>query len=283
MSKSKILILGSSGFIGSRLMTKFNAVLVDFEIVGWSSEKDITKPAIINEIVELKPDYIVIAAGKTFVPDSWNDPLAFFSVNTHGVTNVADAARICSAKIVYLSTFVYGAPYELPISEKNPIEPFNPYASSKYLAEKILQDYGRHFGVETNVLRVFNVYGRGQRSDFLVPMLIQQFKSSDKIQVKDLSPKRDYVNVDDLVDAILAAVKKFEGFQIFNVAGGKSYSVQEVIDLIFKAGGRTLKVQSENTVRLNEVNDTLADISKIKRDLNWEPKISMEDGLRDLL
>lgn len=283
MKNERVLILGATGFIGKKLTAKLETDYDDLELIKWGSEYDIADEKIVTAIVNEKPSIIVIAAGKSFVPDSWNKPLEFFKTNTSGTTNVADAARISGAKIVFLSTFVYGEPYRLPIKEKNAVRPFNPYASSKFLAEQTLKDYYRFFGVQTNVLRVFNVYGGGQRNDFLIPMLIEQYKTKAAIHVKDLKPKRDYIHVDDLVDAIIAAMKTFKGFEAYNAASGKSYSVEEVIGLVCKAGGKMVPITSENQTRTNEVMDTLADISKIASELNWAPQIEFEAGIRDLV
>ncbi|MBK8928062.1 MAG: SDR family oxidoreductase [Crocinitomicaceae bacterium] len=172
------------------------------------SEFDIREHKIISSITHVNPSIIIIAAGKSFVPDSWKYPNDFYSINTLGTINVAEAARISGAKIIFLSTFVYGAPYSLLISETGSAQPFNPYASSKFLAELSLKNYFDFFGVASSVLRVFNVYGEGQKDDFLIPTIISQYKNGGSIHVKDLSPKRDYIHVDDLTDAIVVASKK---------------------------------------------------------------------------
>ena len=279
----RYLLLGASGFIGKALVSRLKKDVENSELISWTGEHDISDVSIIEEITRLSPDVIIIAAGKSFVPESWTSPLEFYRVNLQGTLHIAEAARVTKAKIVFLSTFVYGEPYRLPIKETNSVKPFNPYASSKFIAEQVLKDYSRHFNVQVNVLRVFNVYGTGQRSDFLIPMLIEQYLTKGSITVKDLKPKRDYVHIDDLVSAIISATLSFDGFQVYNVASGKSYSVQEVIDIICTAGGKTAAVVNENISRTNEVMDTCADISKIKAKLNWEPGISFETGIRKLL
>lgn len=283
MSNSKILIIGATGFIGKKLVDKMAVDLPQHQLVCWSGAHDISSAAVIGKIVAEKPEIIIMAAGKSYVPESWVNPWEFYHINTTGTINVAEAARVCKARIIFLSTFVYGEPYRLPIKETNAVRPFNPYASSKFAAEQILKDFSRHFGVDVNILRVFNVYGKGQRPEFLIPTLIQQYHTSDVIRVKDLNPKRDYVHVDDLIDALIASTQHFNGFQVYNVAGGESFSVSDIIQILFKAGGRELPVESEGVVRANEVNDTVADISKIKKDLNWSPKIKFEQGIAGLL
>ncbi|MBK6953222.1 MAG: NAD(P)-dependent oxidoreductase [Crocinitomicaceae bacterium] len=283
MKNERILILGATGFIGKKLISKLENDHTDLGLIKWNSESDIADEKIVAAIVNEKPSIILVAAGKSFVPDSWKQPLDFFRINTVGTLNIAEAARLCGAKIVFLSTFVYGEPYRLPIKEKNAVRPFNPYASSKFLAEQTLKDYYRFFGVQSNVLRVFNVYGQGQRNDFLIPTLIEQYKTKAAIHVKDLKPKRDYIHIDDLVDAIIASMKKFQGFEVYNAASGNSYSVEEVIGFVCKAGGKMVPVSSDEQTRTNEVMDTKADISKIASELNWVPQIEFEAGIRELV
>jgi len=282
-NNSGILLLGANGFIGKRLVQKLRENFPDAILTCWSGEHDIRNNSIIDEIVSLNPEIIIVASGRSFVPDSWSSPGDFYITNTTGAIHIAEAARISKARIIFLSTFVYGEPYVLPIKETNSIQPFNPYASSKYLAEQVFKDYSGFFGIEINVLRLFNVYGKGQREDFLVPMLINQYQTGDQILVRDLNPKRDYVHVDDVLSAILASLKHFNKFQIYNVAGGKSYSVKEVIDVIFNIGGKSKPVINEKQSRPNEVADTLADISKIKNELGWEPTVSLKKGISEML
>lgn len=282
MKNERILILGATGFVGKKLIPKLAEIYGDEALIKWGSDFDIREDKIIASITHENPSIIIHAAGKSFVPDSWKYPNDFYTINTLGTINVAEAARISGAKIIFLSTFVYGAPYSLPISETDSAQPFNPYASSKFLAEQLLKNYFEFFGVESNVLRVFNVYGDGQQDDFLIPTIISQYKNFGSIHVKDIKPKRDYIHVDDLTDAIVAASKKINGFSVYNVASGESHSVADIIEYVHQAGGKEVPVISDNLSRENEVMDTRADISKIMNELNWIPKIKIREGIKRL-
>lgn len=283
MKSRRILIMGSTGFIGLSLKRALSASGIENEIISVGSDLDITTREAVDKIISYKPEIIIHCAGKSFVPDSWENPLEFYSVNTLGTLHVAESARKLNAKIIYLSTFVYGEPYIIPITESNSTATFNPYASSKFTGEILLNDYARLFGIHVNILRVFNVYGPGQRPEFLIPTLIRQYRSGKEFRVKDLTPKRDYIYLDDLISAVIAATNTFDGFQVYNVASGISYSVGEVISMIQQAGGREIPVYSEEVRRGNEVLDTRADIEKIKRELSWSPRISFPEGIKNLL
>lgn len=283
MKNKRILILGSSGFIGRALVREMLSKNDGEILVPSSQELNLVEADAHHKIVAMNPDIIILAAGKSFVPDSWVDPRSFFEQNISSTVCVAEAARLLKAKVIYLSTFVYGPPYRLPISELNPVSPFNPYAASKLAGERVLQDYSTLFGVESNILRLFNVYGPGQRTDFLIPTLIQQVVKGEEIRVKDLLPKRDYVHLYDVISAIAAATHSFNGCRIYNVASGVSYSVSDLIQLLVDISGKKIPVYSEQVSRPNEVMDTMADIRKIHKDLGWSPVIEFKQGLTQLL
>src|SRR5207249_744087 len=117
----------------------------------------------------------------------------------------------------FLSSYLYGNPSSLPIPETAPLVATNPYALSKRLAEEACRFYADSFGTSITVLRLFNVYGKGQHKSFLIPTILEQVKCSEQIGVKDLTPKRDYVHINDVVGAILKAAEPRKGLNIFNI------------------------------------------------------------------
>ncbi|MBN4073069.1 GDP-mannose 4,6-dehydratase, partial [Crocinitomix catalasitica] len=171
----------------------------------------------------------------------------------------------------------------VPITEDFSLGPLNPYAGSKLIAENILDYYWRHFKVESNIFRFFNVYGIGQAENFLIPEIVRQFLSGTVVKVRDTEPKRDYVHVKDVVNAMILGIDKFQGFNQYNVGSGKSYSVKEVLDLLFEVGGKELEIQEAEQKRKAEIMDTKADISKIRKNLNWSPTIGLRAGLKEMI
>jgi nucleoside-diphosphate-sugar epimerase len=224
-------------------------------------------------------DVVIHLASRTFVPDSWNDPLGFVEINLNGTICCLEYCRMHNSRLIYLSSYLYGNPDHLPISELATLHVNNPYGLSKKIAEESCSFYFNNFGVNTVILRPFNVYGPGQVTDFLIPMIIDQVMSRKAIKVKDLNPKRDYIYIDDLINAIIDSIKLDNGLYILNIGSGTSYSVAEVIEYIQKIEGTTLSVTSSNEKRPDEIMETKADISKAKEIMGWSPKWSLELGI----
>lgn len=281
MSQEKILVIGANGFIGKSLvkqLTKNGIPFITHKDVGI----DITQPSSFkfNDSGEIK--HVIHLAGKTFVPDSWKIPNEFLQVNTLGTQNVAEFCKENKTSLTYVSAYIYGSKVVNPIAEDHPIDLNNPYALSKKLGEDICLFYADNFKVPVSIVRPFNVYGIGQNEAFLIPEVIQKAKTCDRIEVKDLSPKRDFIYVDDVSDLIIEIYKKnIQG--IFNAGTGISYSVEELIKLVQKILNKNLPVVSENIQRVNEISDTVANIEKAKKIVGWSPKNSLEEGLKKII
>ena len=277
---TKILVTGSSGFIGSKLLSKLR--LGAEEVLGISSAfGDITDKAIWDDIPP--QDVVIHLAGLTFVPNSWKDPVEYFRVNTHGTIQALEYCRKHNARFIFFSSYLYGNPDKLPILESADLNSLNPYALSKKLAEDICKFYSENFGVKVLIFRPFNIYGPDQPDTFLIPSVITQTRKTPNIQVKDLEPRRDYIYIDDVVDAIIKGLDYKGEFDIFNLGTGISYSVAQLIDIIQHTMDSNLMVTSSNEKRQSEIMDTIADISKAKRILKWEPLCSLYEGISKIV
>ena len=277
---TKILVTGAPGFIGQNLMPKLNVCGYETLAVGRSEGDIADKSTWINFE---RADVLIHLAGSAFVPDSWKDPSGFMKANLYGTVCALDYCRQHNAKFIYLSSYLYGNPRELPIPESALLVANNPYALSKKLAEEACEFYANFYGVKVVIFRPFNVYGPGQSKNFLIPSIIKQICVGDTVCVKDLNPRRDYIYIDDLVDAIVKAVNGQLDFDIFNIGTGQSYSVAELIDIIQKIKGTSLKVHSDSERRLGEVMDTQAEIKKAMNILDWRPKYSLQAGLEKMI
>jgi nucleoside-diphosphate-sugar epimerase len=245
-----------------------------------TADGDISKTEL--NIPDIK--HVFHLAGKSFVPDSWKEPKAFYNINVSGTLNVLEFCRKSGATLTFMSSYIYGIPQHQPINEGHPAKPANPYGHSKLLAEELCLFYQENFKVKTTILRPFNIYGAFQDKHFLIPHIISQLadNSTVEIEVQDLAPKRDYLFLDDLIKAIIILFQQ-EKTGIYNIGAGYSLSVEDILKSILKCSGIKKKYVSKNAVRKNEIPDVIADISKIKKETGWKPQFSFEQGIAEIL
>lgn len=269
-----VLITGSAGMIGRILVEKESRNVLKFE-----------KPMDIMDIEEFKIlekediEHVYHLAAKTYVPYSWDNPREFYQINTMGTLNVLEFCRKKNISLTYISSYIYGDSNGKKIDESYLVKPQNPYSHSKFLAEEMCRFYIDNYNLDITIIRPFNIYGYFQNENFLIPHIIKQVNENEIIRVKDLEPKRDYIFVDDVVEFLIkASYKKFNG--IVNLGTGQSYSVKEIIDIIQSVYKTNKVVISENIIRKNEISNVISDIRKMKEVYEWQPKISLEKGIR---
>lgn len=285
----KILVTGGKGFIGSNLVEylihKGHTVsVIDYNKDGYEFPgvnyhyNDITKP-IPNSDEMFDGVYAIFhLAAEIYVQKSIEFPDLFKEVNEDGTKHILDYAINHGIKnIVFPSTSaVYGNQDRGRGSlETDDVDCLNAYSLSKYNAEGICREYADRFNMNITVLRYFNVYGKGQHetgqyAPAIGKFLKQKGNNEPLTVVGDGLQKRDFINVQDVVEANYAAYTNNKGFNLYNVGQGDNISILDLAKLI-----------SEDIVfippREGECRETLADISKIKKDLNWEPKINIAD------
>jgi nucleoside-diphosphate-sugar epimerase len=243
-----IAVTGSGGFIGKKLMGLREKELNFFPL---DTRKLIAGEA--SHDAPLMPDHVIHLAAKTFVPDSWKTPGEFYQVNVMGTQAVLDYCRQHHCGMTYISSYVYGVPEHLPINEEHPVAPNTPYNHSKLMGEELCEFYHRYFNLDIAVLRPFNIYGPGQDSSFLIPRIIEQALNENRIELQNLDPKRDYLYIDDFIDALLATIN-FKGFGKFNLGSGISVSVREVAEQIRELSEQQHKqIIASGPIRENEL------------------------------
>jgi UDP-glucose 4-epimerase len=275
----KILITGVNGFIGKNFIEQYKNKYEIIQVTR-NSEFDILD---LNTLLNIDEVEIVLHfAAKTFVPDSFDNPYDFYDFNIKSTLNITEFCRLKKVKkIIYLNSYTYGNPKYLPIDEKHPVSFHSPYNKSKYIAEQLLFQYLENIS-DVISLRLFNIYGKYQSENFLIPTIFKQI-SNDAVSVKDLKPKRDYLYIKDLIELLNTIINKNHINGIFNVGSGKSISVEEILNTIKDVLNSNLNIISENITRNNEVMDCVADIEKLEKEFSWSPKYSLKDGIIDYL
>lgn len=277
---ASVLVTGATGFIGRALCCSLRGQ-GEHVVELSSSHGDIANPATLDQIAQVH--HVFHLAGRMFVPDSWNNPIEFQKVNVLGTANILEFCRRHDARLTFVSSYLYGEPDKLPVSEACVLRPNNPYALSKHLAEQLCAFYAMHYGVSVTVIRPFNVFGYGQKPHFLIPQILKQVKEGLTIRVKDLAPRRDYIYVADLVASLVRTLGGLRGYHVFNIGSGMSISVSEAIAVIQSVAGTKLSVVSEEEVRINEINDVYADISKARALLGWLPNVTFRQGIERVI
>ncbi len=227
--------------------------------------------------------YVFHFAGVGDIVPSIDRPIEYMSTNVLGTVHVLEAARAAgSAKFVYAaSSSCYGLAEELPTSEAAPIRPQYPYALSKYQGEQAVLHWGRIYRLPVNVIRIFNAYGTRSRTTgaygaVFGVLLAQKLAGKPLTIVGDGSQTRDFLYVTDVVRAFHAAAITDRVQRIYNLGAGKPQSVRRLAALI-----------SDNCVRIprrpGEPDCTWADITRIRAELGWAPRVSFEDGVKTML
>jgi UDP-glucose 4-epimerase len=284
LADKKILVTGGTGFVGRNLVSSLRMRGLDVVTLNdyMGSSIDVRDWQQINEIADVGAVYHL--AGITSIPYSLENPRETFEINVAGTVNVLEFCRLHKVeKVVFASSYLYGQPQYLPVDENHPLRPTNPYAVSKVLAEEVCRAYHEYYGLECAILRLFNLYGKGQSANFLIPSIVKQL-AGRRIELLDAEPRRDFLYIKDGVDAFIkAAGYVASGFEVFNIGAGVSYKVSDIVDLAVKLARVECNIVYRNERKRNAIMDTVADISKAKRLLQWQPQVSFEDGLREMI
>ncbi len=305
---SKVLVTGGAGFIGSHVVDRLaemgvEVLVVDNLFTGKVEnlqkalehgnvrffEGDIRDGGIVERVVG-EVEAVVHLAAIASVPFSVENPVLTNDVNVGGTLNLLDACvRKDVQRFVFVSSCaVYGEPSYLPVDEEHPVKPLSPYAASKVSAEVYCEVFGRVYGLGVVVLRLFNVYGSRQRGEDDYSGVISKFLKNmacgrPLVVFGDGEQTRDFVHVDDVVDAVLLALES-EGAvgEVFNVGSGRSVSVNELVGVMGEVFGVEVEVVYEKE-RAGDIRASCSDISKAQRILGYRPRVTLESGLRRLV
>jgi len=307
------LITGITGFAGSHLAELLLREGHDvFGIVRWRSrsehlehlnghlhliEADLLDLKSLQDVmINLRPDYIFHLAAQSFVPASWTAPAVTLETNAVGSCNLFEAVR--TAQIdpliqIACSSEEYGLVHEneLPIKETNPLRPLSPYAVSKVAMDYLGYQYFKSYGLKIVRTRGFNHEGPRRGEVFVTSTfakqiaLIEKGKQKPVILVGDLSTKRDFTDVRDMVRGYYLAAQKGEPGEVYNIASGKAWVIKDVLDYLLSLSKvKNIKVKRDpKRLRPSDVPILLGDSSKFREATGWQPQIPFKKTLRDTL
>ena len=288
------LITGGRGFVGHWLAAHLREL--GDEVVVIDREVDITDPPVVlTALIDAAPDAIYHLAALTHVGKSWDEPLQVLQVNVIGTAILLAAARECGSDprvLVTSSAEVYGAvtdPSRLPLREDSPTAPLTPYAASKLAAEALVEQAFLGHGQSVITVRPFNHIGPGQTPDFAVPALTKRMvdaerKGASAIPVGNLSARRDFTDVRDVVRAYRMLIESGEPGVVYNVCSGRDVEIKSIADELLALTGASLRFETDPTLmRPVEVPVLRGDPTRLQSATGWEPKISLGETLADVL
>jgi GDP-4-dehydro-6-deoxy-D-mannose reductase len=288
------LITGGRGFVGTWLAEHLRSRGDD--VVQIDQEVEITDPvALLDAVSAAAPDAIYHLAAMTHVGQSWDEPLRVFAVNVLGTGALLAAARECGSDptiLVTSSAEVYGAvtdPAMLPLTESSRTAPLTPYAASKLAAEALCTQAWLGHGQRVVVVRPFNHIGPGQSPNFAVAALSKRIVDAERsgaseIPVGNLSARRDFTDVRDVVRSYRLLVESGEPGGVYNVCSGRDVSIQEIADRLLAAAGSSVRlVPDPALMRPIEVPVLRGDPGLLTGTTGWTPELTLDQTLADVL
>lgn len=310
-----VLVTGSDGFIGSHVVeamleagaqVRAFALYNSFGHLGWLDGSQAFQAAletgqaefILGDVRDAEhvdasvkgTDVVLHLAALIAIPYSYVAPRSYVETNITGTLNVLEAVRRHGTpRMVHTSTSeVYGTPESVPITEAHALRGQSPYSASKIGADKMAESYALSFDTPVTVLRPFNTFGPRQSARAVIPTVIaQMLAGAQQLRLGSVSPQRDFTFVTDTAQGFAsAAVTDLEPGSVVQLGTGRTISVGEVVELARKLIGSSAEiVTDEQRVRPDgsEVEILLSDPSRAKELLDWEPQVSLEEGLQQTI
>lgn len=297
----KALITGSEGFVGRYLMEElenngYDSVIgLDIRPGRRTVQADLLDAAQTRAILEAeKPDAVFHLAGQANVGRSWQIPGRTVELNVVAAINVMDAMRaVCpEARLVLVgSSDQYGQLGDKGalVSEQTPSQPNNPYAISKAAQESMAMAYARAYGLQVCMTRSFNHGGAGQQPGFMIPdfasgIVAVERGEADCLRVGNLTSRRDFTHVKDVVRAYRLLAEKGHPGEVYNIGSGETHSAQEILDRLVVMASCPIPIQQDPArMRPSDTPVIRCDHAKLTAHTGWEPLCTLDDILRDTL
>jgi GDP-4-dehydro-6-deoxy-D-mannose reductase len=292
----RALVTGAHGFVGTHLVRHLTEA--GDEVIGLDRHSaravDITDAdATRDAVADAAPEVVYHLAGWANVGTSWSHPVEVFQANAVGTLHVLLACRDGGVRRVLVvgSADLYGKvePDELPLTESSPLRPTSPYAASKAAAEDLALQAHLGFELETVCARPFNHLGPGQSEGFVAPGLAARIARAErdgqrKIPVGNLSARRDFTDVRDVVRAYRMMIERATPGEVYNVCSGVDVSIDDLASRLLGLAGGDLELETDaDLLRPVDLPVLRGDASKLTEATGWKPEIPLEQTLADLL
>jgi GDP-4-dehydro-6-deoxy-D-mannose reductase len=302
--RGPVLITGATGFAGGHLV---ESLAGSHRLVGWgrsTPRPDITRllesqavdlldrQQVRSAIAGLRPSTIFHLAGAPQVAESWRDTAKPLAGNVLATAHLFDAIRRAglSCRVLVTGSATVYAPSDTPIKEEDPVAPGNPYALSKLAQEQLAMRAGADDGLDVVVVRPFNHTGPRQAPAFVAPSMARQIALIEKgevepvIRVGNLEARRDFTDVRDMVRAYISLAALGERGAVYNVGSGVGRSIQSLLDALRSRARVEVRVEVDPTrLRPTDTTALVADTRRLRERTRWQPQISFESMLDDLL
>jgi len=302
----KIFVTGGAGFIGSNLVASLlkenNKVMICDNLKNSSKEKishllkngalfvkgDVTVYKSLSKAIA-GFDCVVHLAGETNVQESIQFPERTNQVNVTGTVNLLRACveQKISNVISASSAAVYGNTKDLPLSENSQTLPTSPYGASKLATENYMQAFSHSYDLNCISLRFFNVYGKGQSNAYagVITKFMERITENKPLEIfGDGSTTRDFVYVEDVIQSIQNAIEKIDGKKgnFYNIGSGKYTTIEDLAKLMMSISGKSLSIEYKKP-RKGDIQHSQTSIWLAQRELGYNPKITLKEGLERLL
>ncbi|MBT4135048.1 NAD-dependent epimerase/dehydratase family protein [Candidatus Woesearchaeota archaeon] len=261
----KYLVTGGEGFIGSKIVERLNCNSYDKK----SGQDILNQEKLVKSLKDINT--VFHTAAKISVPESQKKPEEYYDVNVKGTKNIVNLSE---SKIIFSSSAAVYGEYDRKVVEEDKLNPESNYAQNKVDGEELIS------AKKEISLRYFNVYGPGQGAAGVIAIFIKKaLNNEDLVITGNGDQERDFIYVDDVVDANIAAVSYSGSEKVFNIGSGQSIKLRDLAKLIIKLCNSESKIILEKP-RHGDLFYSCADITKAKNELNWMPKTDLETGLK---
>ncbi len=303
------LVTGAAGFIGARISqmlieqghtvigidninNAYDPRIKDYRLANLQKlkgftfhKRDISDRSVIELFRDEKLDGVINMAARAGVRFSVEDPWAFIDSNVTGTLNMLEVCRQfgCKKFILASTSSIYGENPVYPTPETaSSSEPIQPYAASKKAAEALAHSYHHLYGIDVTILRYFTVYGPAGRPDLAIFRFVKWIMEGEPIRINgDGTQSRGFTYVDDIARGTIAALKPL-GFEVVNLGGHEVITINELVEMVEELTGKQAQVQY-GPPNMADVFTNHADVTKAREMLGWEPKVSLKDGISNLI